>query len=279
MNDRLYLLKYFVLITAIQLSACMQLEMINNPWYFDKIGYLKSKSMDNKIALIDTGYSKLPFWRKNIVGTYNSIDGSSNVDEENGHGTTMLSLILGLEHDDVHLQGINSEAKIIVIKGIGDNGNTDISLLSKGIMYAADNNVSIISISLGTTRTSKELEESIQYALKKECIIVASAGDLGQSDALYPARYDGVIAVVAQDKGGLPYIYANDVKNEHVLIPGVGIDVPYYDIALNSWSITTASGSSVATAILTGLLSTIDFDSEKIDFDYLFGILAVLIKC
>lgn len=69
------------------------------------------------------------------------------------------------------------------------------------IRFAADRGADVINLSL-VTPPSPALENSVKYALAKNVVIVAAAGNEGgQRDGpAYPAAYDGVIAVAGIDE-------------------------------------------------------------------------------
>lgn len=127
------------------------------------------------------------------------------------------------------------------------------------------------NISLGTRIPNEELEKAINYANEKNVYVIAASGDMNYSDALYPARYSNAIVVQAQDIKGEKYIFSNEIKENFVRTPGVEIDVAYYDYDLNKWTVSIESGSSLASIVLSGLTSTLDFSKNELDFNYIYN--------
>lgn len=84
------------------------------------------------------------------------------------------------------------------------DGNPDDypTYMAKAIRYAADSDAQVINISQGSTEHSRELAESVAYALSKGKLIFAGVGNTG--DALneleYPAATPGVVGVGAIDR-------------------------------------------------------------------------------
>lgn len=157
----------------------------------------------------------------------------------------------------------------MVIKVVSDDGISNPIDVAKGIRFAVDNGANIINISLGAKVSSLELEESIKYAKTNGVYIIAATGDMNEDDSLYPARYDSVITIAAQDKRGYRYAYSNKAKGVDILIPGVDIDVAMFDYEQEQWYKTNVSGSSIASMIFTGLLSALNLSRSYIDWDYM----------
>jgi subtilisin family serine protease len=77
-------------------------------------------------------------------------------------------------------------------------GGTD-EMVAAGIIYAADLKEEldaplVISMSLGGPTPTKMIENAINYAIKKGCIIVASAGNSGMTGMGWPGAYPDVIS-------------------------------------------------------------------------------------
>lgn len=60
---------------------------------------------------------------------------------------------------------------------------------------AVNEGARVINISLGTPKSSPELEDAVKYAISKGSVIVAAAGNQDLAYNIYPAAYEDVIAV------------------------------------------------------------------------------------
>lgn len=224
------------------------------------------------IAIIDSGYHYgNGFDETKIVGQYNAIDGSAEVDDECGHGTAMLTMLLGYNEGNIHITGINPTVNVIVIKVTDSDGRTTAATLAAGINYAVQQSVDVINISMGTAIENTTLCTSIENASAAGIQVVASVGDTNSSQALYPAQYAGeysdIFAVEAQATDGNVYYRSNIGPDETVRIPGENIDTFGYNLLNDEWGITSISGSSVASMIFASLLT---LDNYEIDYDYLY---------
>ena len=54
-----------------------------------------------------------------------------------------------------------------------------ISDIAQAITYAADNGARVVNVSLGSTQMSAALQTAVNYALAKNVVIVAAAGNCG----------------------------------------------------------------------------------------------------
>jgi subtilisin family serine protease len=162
--------------------------------------------------------------------------------------------------------GIAPEAKILPVRVILEDDDparskartTRGNALAEGIRWAADHGAEVINLSLGDDSASAHPEpsedEAIQYALKKNVVVVASAGNGGDKGdhVSYPAAYPGVIAATAVDKYGTRAAFSTRRWYAAVSAPGVDVviadpDRKYYA----GW------GTSAASAFVSGAAALI----------------------
>lgn len=185
------------------------------------------------------------------------------------HGTAMAGIIAGHGHgvgNGDGVMGVAPEAKILPVRVILEDGDgarakarsTRGNALAEGIRWAADHGADVINLSLGDDSDSAHPEpsedEAIQYALKKDVVVVASAGNGGdKGDHIsYPAAYPGVIAATAVDKFGTRAGFSTRRWYATISAPGVDIviadpDHKYYE----GW------GTSAASAFVSGAVALI----------------------
>ncbi|MBO4255105.1 type VII secretion-associated serine protease mycosin [Streptomyces griseorubiginosus] len=185
------------------------------------------------------------------------------------HGTAMAGIIAGHGHgpgDSDGVMGIAPEAKILPVRVILEDGDsarpqarsTRGNALAEGIRWAADHGADVINLSLGDDSASAHPEpaedEAIQYALKKDVSVVASAGNGGKKGdhTSYPAAYPGVIAATAVDRYGTRADFSTRRWYATVSAPGDDIviadpDHKYYE----GW------GTSAASAFVSGAVALV----------------------
>lgn len=144
-----------------------------------------------------------------------------------------------------------------VLSYTGDDANGDPIIEGSGdriyaaIMYAADNGAHVINMSFGQSIEDPILEEVINYAYSRGCVLVAASGNTGGSAILYPAAYENVIAVGASDIEDNRAWFSSYGSGLDLMAPGVGIfstvtgDPPHGHF----------SGTSMAAPFVSGLAS------------------------
>ncbi|MFJ1605291.1 type VII secretion-associated serine protease mycosin [Streptomyces sp. NPDC088253] len=166
------------------------------------------------VAVIDSGVQdNIPDLRDQVVAgkDFSRHPGDEHTDYD-GHGTGMAVLIAGTGGRGATngSYGLAPGAKILPIRTPDfieqsrTDGNPDDypTYMAKAIRFAADSDAQVINISQGSTAHSRELTESVAYALSKGKLIFAAAGNTGQAlDELeYPAATPGVVGVGAIDR-------------------------------------------------------------------------------
>jgi len=86
-----------------------------------------------------------------------------------------------------------------------------------------DNGATVISLSLGGTEYSKIEKNFYDDVYNQGVLVVAAAGNSGNSGALYPGAYGSVIAVSAVDQEGIRPDFSQ--CNDQVEIAGPGVDI------------------------------------------------------
>jgi subtilisin family serine protease len=154
-----------------------------------------------KVAIIDTGCDlDHPDIKNNILQGINFVSPKKDPYDDNGHGTHVAGTIAA-ENNGIGMVGVAPNTKIIPVKVLNENGGGDINNVINGIIWAADNKVDFIGMSLGSPGSSKLLENAIDYAASKGCIIFCAAGNSGENtDVMYPAKCENTIAIGSIDK-------------------------------------------------------------------------------
>jgi peptide/nickel transport system permease protein len=135
-----------------------------------------------------------------------------------GHGTMVAGVI--------HLAA--PTAQILPLKAFHPDGTGNLSDILSAIYFAVQNNASVINMSFDLSSTSTELNNAINYAAGKNVILVASSGNDGQQEIVYPAAMRGVMGVAStsnQDQRSSFSNYGNQIV--WVAAPGEGVITTY----------------------------------------------------
>ncbi|GAB3404860.1 type VII secretion-associated serine protease mycosin [Flindersiella endophytica] len=163
--------------------------------------------------------------------------GLSERNDCDGHGTGVASIIAAQScvacKDDagkpikVPFVGVAPEATIMPIR-VKDkkDDRVDSEAIGKGMQFAVDQGVDIINVSLETTQDWPSIRAAVKAAYDKGIVIVAAAGNHGDSVA-YPAKYaaqfPNVISVGAIDENGAMMPESGKASNATIAAPGVGV--------------------------------------------------------
>ena len=148
--------------------------------------------------------------------------------------------------------GLAPGATVMPIRVCNDTGCPS-AYIARGILWAVDHGADVINMSLGAPGYSEVIAGAIRYALDKNVSVVASAGNDGadRNDVMYPAATDGVIAVGATERDGVPSDWSE--HGWQVDLATVGTDVLVN--VPNGYA--TGSGTSFSAPAVSGAVAVI----------------------
>jgi thermitase len=199
-----------------------------------------------RVAVLDTG---IPAEFAGRVAARMDLTGEGL--GEAAHGGAVASLINGL-------QGMVPGAELLGIKVLPDSGTGDAFTLARGIIEATDRGAGVINISAGTRGESEVLRAAVAYALARNVLLVAAAGNDGLPGVNYPAGYDGVVAVGGVDAAGRHLYFSNTGAAVDLSAPGIGIAVPS---AAAGGGLAAFSGTSAATPFVAAAAALLRSES------------------
>lgn len=204
-----------------------------------------------QVAVLDTGVDAThPALRGRVLEGLDAATGlplPPDADESLGemHGTHVAGLAVG---EGV---GVAPEALLRPVRVFSPNYVGDFRV-AQAIVWAVDQGARVINLSFGGTAYSYLLHEAINYALERQVVVVAAAGNQGSVARFYPAGLPGVIAVGAADGQGRPAWFSNRGSWVGVWAPGVRI---YSAVPGGGYSL--LSGTSMASPIVSGIAALI----------------------
>ncbi len=186
-----------------------------------------------------------------------SIPGDGRKDNS-GHGTEMAGLIAGHGHGSGHsdgILGIAPAAKVLPVVA-GASSVIRAKDVAAGIRWAADHGARVISVSIGTAGPSFDyMVDAVRYAIAKDAVVIAAAGNNDGGDVESPANVPGVIAVAATDQSGKPATFAARGAGVALAAPGVHMITTEDRPGLDDYSI--SDGTSQATAVVAGVAALV----------------------
>ncbi|MGW5672690.1 type VII secretion-associated serine protease mycosin, partial [Micromonospora sp. NPDC003776] len=230
-------------------------------WYLDELRIAQVHKLSTGqgvvVAVVDSGVDAThPDLRGRVLagGRSYGAPGDGRADEE-GHGTHMSGIIAATNAGSDGVDGIAPGAQILPIKiKKGGGTNTD-EASARGIRMAVDGGAKVINLSYGAMGAASAGEqEAIRYALSRDVVVVAAAGNTARGDSgiINPANVPGVIAVTGTTRGGAFWSGSTQGPEAVVAAPGDGI----YNVGPRhgyGWG----DGTSDSSAIVSGVAALI----------------------
>ena len=188
--------------------------------------------------------------------------------ESESHGTHVSGIILASRNNNIGLNGVANNAKLLVVRAVpdGDERDKDVAL---AIRYAVDNGAKVINMSFGKSFSpNKEwVFDAIKYAAEKDVLLVHAAGNDNKnidvkdnwpndSEDKINEISDNVITIGAMSSNfneNLPASFSNYGKlNVDVFGPGVQI---YSTVPKDEYA--KYSGTSMASPEVAGVAALV----------------------
>ncbi|CAH9055911.1 hypothetical protein PSECIP111951_01344 [Pseudoalteromonas holothuriae] len=178
-----------------------------------------------KVCIIDSGYDLgHPDLPQNATGFADAAVGVWYRDGS-GHGTHVAGSIAALNNSQGVLGVLPSDKVAIhAVRVFDDNGKQGYnSRIGRAVDNCVENGANVINMSLGGAGKSQYLEERLNLAYDQGVLVIAAAGNDGDSSLSYPASYDSVMSVANINEQR----QKNDSSqyNAQVEIAGPGTDV------------------------------------------------------
>ncbi len=200
------------------------------------------------IAIVDTGIQlSHPDLAGKITPGFNFINGTSNANDDNGHGTFIAGIAAATTNNGIGVAGVSWGARLMPVKVLNASGSGTYADVAQGIIWATDHGAQVINLSLGGTSPSFVLENAVDYAYSHGVTLAAASGNTGSNVVEYPAHYPHVIAVAATDASNNRWPSSNFGPQLSLSAPGVSIQST--DIGGYGYG----TGTSAATAFVSGL--------------------------
>lgn len=204
-----------------------------------------------KVCVIDTGFNlghpDLGDQNSGVTGEANNSQVGNWYNDGNGHGTHVAGTISALSNNE-GVVGVYPGVDIHVVKIFNDSGSwTFASDLVDAIDQCQNAGANVVNMSLGGGSASTAENNAMQTFVNQGIMLVAAAGNDGNSSLSYPASYDSVISVAAVGSNESRASYSQYNSQVEIAGPGSSVNSTY---PVNTYR--SLSGTSMATPHVAG---------------------------
>ena len=176
--------------------------------------------------------------------------------DDNDHGTHVAGTIAAKANNGVGVAGVAFNASLAICKALHTAAGTgSTAAVANCITYLASKGAKVISMSLGGG-ASTTLQTAVTNAYKNGAangaVLIAAAGNDGNSTVNYPAGYAEVVSVGATDNRDRKASFSNANADVEVSAPGVNTLS-----AKRGGGYFTMSGTSMATPHVSGVAAVL----------------------
>lgn len=169
----------------------------------------------------------------NVLDSFTDASCGSNTDDNFGHGTGVAGTAAAKTNNGLGVAGICWNCSILPVKVLNDSGSGSLADTVEGIMFARNyalNNPAkrvVINMSLGrdcqSSGVTQAEQDAINAAWSAGILVVASAGNSGNSDLECPAAAGHVMAISATTNSDTLASFSSYGTFVDLAAPGVGI--------------------------------------------------------
>lgn len=204
-----------------------------------------------RVAIVDTGVDA----KHEDLGTI--FKQSAGNTDANGHGTHCAGIAGAATNNGVGVASLNWEGRFVEVMGyhaLGASGMGTIESIAQAILDATNDGADVISMSLGDVapKTPKVLLDAVNFALRKNVIVLASAGNSNE-DAIdhFPSNIPGVMAISAVDQNLEKAKFSNTNMSLTRPLAAPGVDILS---TMPKQGYKPLSGTSMSTPVVSGLV-------------------------
>ena len=162
--------------------------------------------------------------------------------DDHGHGTHVAGTIAANANNGTGVAGVAFNSPLAICKALNSGGSGTLAMIANCITWLNQQGAKVISMSLGGSSGSAALQSAVTNATNNGSLLIAAAGNSGNSSLSYPAAYAEVVSVAATDHNDARASFSQFNADVEVAAPGVN--------TLSTWNnggYNTISGTSMAT--------------------------------
>jgi len=164
---------------------------------------LTTGSPDVVIAIVDSGVDPThPDLAGAVLPGYDFVENTASGTPTDGHGTGVAGAAAARANNGIGGAGTCFRCSVLPLRVIGRDGIAFNTTTARAIDYAVDHGAAVVNASIYGPNVSEPLRRSIQRARAAGVLVVAAAGNEGDSTPQYPAAFPETISVGASTYAG-----------------------------------------------------------------------------
>ncbi|QBI21713.1 hypothetical protein ER308_20505 [Egibacter rhizosphaerae] len=202
---------------------------------------------------VDTGHEDL---QEATAEGRNFIDGDDDTEDAHGHGTLTAGVAAARTDNLRGIAGVCWRCELLPVRVLDDDGEGTAAELAAGIRYSADEGAQVINLSLGSSERSQTVARAIDDATEAGSLVVAAAGNAGDTERIYPAAHEHTLAVAGSDEEDRRYPWSTHGDWVDLAAPGCNISTSIE----SSSAYATFCGTSSASPVVAGVAALLFSD-------------------
>lgn len=231
------------------------------PWQQDRVdaerAWPQATGRGVLVAVIDTGVDAgVPQLEGHVLPGADIVNsgGDAAIDCD-GHGTFVAGIVAAQPAPDVGFVGVAPDAVILPVRQANDTSDGTAGSMADAIVYAVDNDASILNISATAALDSEVLQDAIAYATANDVLIIASVSNEAENGnpVSYPAAYEQVVAVGSINVAGEHSDFSGTIDDIDLVAPGEDV----VSVVAGTVGHAQITGTSFAAPFVTGVAALV----------------------
>lgn len=199
------------------------------------------------VAVLDTGVDpSQPDLQGALLPGYDFVDDDADPSDDQGHGTAVAGVVAARAGNGLGGAGFCPGCSVLPVRVADSGGRASEADVAAGIVWAADRGARVLNLSLGGSYGAT-VADAVAYAVRKGALVVAAAGNNGNSTPFYPAASPGALGVTATQPDDRLYSWSSYGSWVAVAAPGCALTT------MRAGLYGDFCGTSAATPAVSGL--------------------------
>jgi len=143
--------------------------------------------------------------------------------DEHGHGTAVAGIVAATGNNGIGIAGVAFGTKVLVLRAGTSRGLLEEDDVAAAVLYAVEMGARVVNMSFGDTEEAPFLDDVLRYAHSRGLVLVAAAGNDGNTTPYFPAALGETISVGASDESDARANFSSFGETLDFLAPGVSV--------------------------------------------------------